>query len=83
MHVCAWCGEEIGTVPGRLAGRAADNFGMCCECLHARLDALPQPLDKRELKRARQMHKCGQSLVHIGFVLGVNEPSVQLALEAA
>ncbi len=82
-HICAWCDQEIGTVAGRLFGEPADNFGMCRKCLHARLDSLPVPLGKRELKRARRMHKSGQSLIQIGHVLGVSEPSVQLALKAA
>ncbi len=56
---------------------------MCRKCLHACLDSLPVPLGKRELKRARRMHKSGQSLIQIGHVLGVSEPSVQLALKAA
>jgi hypothetical protein len=56
---------------------------MCSSCLHARLAELPVPMEKRELKRAQRMHKCGKSPLHIGRVLGVSEPTVQAALRAA
>ena len=83
MSMCAWCGETIGSVLGYLSGRPAPNFGMCSGCLHARLAELPDPMGKREVTRVRRMHKCGKSLLHIGQVLGVNEPTVQAALRAA
>jgi transposase-like protein len=56
---------------------------MCSGCLHARLAELPEPMGKREVKRARRMYKCGKSLLHIGRVLGVSEPTVQATLRAA
>jgi hypothetical protein len=56
---------------------------MCPDCLHARLAELPDPMGKREVKRARRMHKCGKSLLHIGQVLGVSVPTVQATLRAA
>jgi hypothetical protein len=80
-HICAWCHANIGTHSGQVSGRLATNFGMCVDCRRERLG--PAPLAVRELKRARRMRKCGRSLRHIGWVLGVDEPSVEAALRAA
>jgi hypothetical protein len=83
MGVCAWCGEAIGGVLGFLSGSPAPNFGICSGCLRARLAELANPMGQREIKRARRMRKCGKSLLHIGRVLGVSEPSVRAALRVA
>jgi hypothetical protein len=86
MNVCAWCGQTIGTVVGvvgHLSGRPARNFGMCSGCLHARLAALPDPMDEREVTRARRMRECGKSLLHIEQVLEVSQPTVEAALRVA
>lgn len=56
---------------------------MCADCLQDALDSLPAPLANRELKRAQRMFRSGQSMIHIGRVLGVNQPTVQAALQAA
>jgi len=56
---------------------------MCSGCLRAHLAELAHPMGRREIKRARRMHKCGKSLLHIGKVLGVSEPTVRAALRAA
>lgn len=86
INVCAWCGQTIGTVVGvvgHLSGRPARNFGMCSCCLQARLAALADPMDEREVTRARRMRKCGKSLLHIERVLGVSQPTVEAALRVA
>jgi len=80
-HVCAWCHANLGTHLGRVSGQLATNFGMCADCRRERLG--PAPLAVHKLVRARRMHKCGQSLRHIGRVLGVDEPRIEAALRAA
>ena len=82
MHVCAWCNQQIGTEPGQLSGRPAANYGMCSDCLISHLTELDPTLEKREMARARRMRRCGQSLTHIGDVLGVSPPILQVALAA-
>ena len=82
MHVCAWCDQQIGTHFGSLSGRPAANYGICSECLIPRLAELDPTLERRELTRARRMRGCGQSLAHIGHVLGVSQPVLQVALSA-
>jgi hypothetical protein len=81
--LCAWCGKTIGIGSGRLRGKIECSFGMCEACLATNLTGAPPALGRREIARARRMHRCGRSLDHIGQVLGVPQPSVAAALEAA
>jgi len=82
-NLCAWCGMAIPIGDGRLRGKAECNFGMCAVCLAANLASDPSPMGQREVARARRMRRCGRSLVHIGRILGVPQPTVVAALEAA
>ena len=82
-NLCAWCGKTIRIGGGRLRGEVECNFGMCDACLAANLAGAPNVMGRRETARARRMHRCGKSLLHIGRVLGVPQPTVMAALEAA
>ncbi len=81
-NLCAWCGKAIRIEDDRPRAEAECNFGMCTACLAANLDD-PITLGRREAARARRMHRCGRSLVHIGRILGVPQPAVVAALDAA
>jgi hypothetical protein len=81
--LCAWCGNAIGFSDGRLRDKADCSFGMCQACLTTKLAVDPIPMGRREIARARRMHRCGRSLVHIERILGVPQPTIAAALEAA
>jgi hypothetical protein len=66
-----------------MRGKAECNFGMCDACIASSLASNPLPMGRREIARARRMHRCGRSLTHIGRVLGVPQPSVVAAVKAA
>jgi hypothetical protein len=82
MHICAWCQQkiEIESRSGILRGEPATTFGICPDCLTARLAPICPALEKREIHRARRMRRRGQSLAHIGQVLGVSQPVLRIAL---
>jgi hypothetical protein len=81
--LCAWCGKTIGISGGRLRGREAASYGMCSECVAAQLAPEPASMGRREIARARRMHRSGKSLHHIERILGIPSPTVRAALEAA
>jgi len=82
-NLCAWCGKTIRIGGGRLRGGIECNYGMCGACFPAKLARDANPMSRREIARARRMHRCGRSLVHIGHILGAPQPVVVAALEAA
>jgi hypothetical protein len=81
--LCAWCGKTIRITNGRLRGNAECSFGMCTDCVARKLACAPGQLGRREVARARRMHRCGRSLGHIERILGVPQPTIVAALEAA
>jgi hypothetical protein len=81
--ICSWCKHPIGPCAGRHLGEPAHNYGMCPDCLGARLAKLTDSLDSRARARARRMFRSGRNAVYIGGVLGVSVPSVEEALRAA
>ena len=82
-NLCSWCCKTIGIGGGRLRGEVECNYGMCDACLAENLAGNPSRMGRREIARARRMHRCGKSTLHIGHVLGVPQPTVIAALEAA
>lgn len=82
-HLCAWCGRTIAIAGGKLRGEKAVNYGMCGECVASRIAPSPVVMGRRELARARRMHRSGKSLIHIERILGIPSPTVRAALEAA
>jgi len=82
MHVCAWCNQQIGSEHEEPSERPVANYGMCSDCLIVRLSGFNSALEKPKLVRARRMRRCGQSLTHIGDVLGVSQPILHVALSA-
>jgi hypothetical protein len=85
MNICAWCNQEIEieSQPGKLAGKPATSYGICSDCLITRLTPISPRLEKREMARARRMQRCGQSLAHIGNVLGVSLPMLRVVFPDA
>ena len=83
MHICAWCDQKIGNRSGNLHGTPATAYDMCSECLVSRLAPICPTLEKSEMVRARRMQRCGQSLAHIGDILGVSQPILRVALADA
>ena len=40
MHVCAWCNRKLSLQTGMVGGVPAKNYGMCTDCVMAKLAAL-------------------------------------------